>query len=74
MCFVSNQTRLKFSNIFNNIANTRTIEFDVFVLTEKKNTQTTNLTIIALNTTFNENQSCQKSINNIDDKTHNNIA
>jgi hypothetical protein len=26
----------------------------------KKNTQTTNLTIIILNTTFNENQSCQK--------------
>ncbi len=41
--------------------NTKTIEFDFFARTEKRNTQTTNLMIIVSNTTLNENQSYQKS-------------
>jgi hypothetical protein len=57
MCFVSNQIRLKFSDIFNCIMSIRIIKFDVFARTEEKNTQTTNSTIIALNMTLNENQS-----------------
>jgi hypothetical protein len=55
MCFVSNQTHLMFLNIFNNIMNMKTIEYDVFARLEKKNISVTNLTIIALNTTLNEN-------------------
>jgi hypothetical protein len=60
MCFVSNQTRLMFSDIFSNIMSMKTIEYDVFARIKTKNISMTNLTIIVLNTTLNKNQSCQK--------------
>jgi hypothetical protein len=60
MCFVSNETRSMLSNIFSNIMNIKTIEYVIFARIERKSISMTNLTIIALNTTLNENQSCQK--------------
>jgi hypothetical protein len=57
MCFVSNKTRLKFSDIFNCITSTRIIEFNVFARIEKKNIQATSSTIISLSTTLKKNQS-----------------
>jgi hypothetical protein len=52
-----------FSDIFNNIISMKTNEYVIFASIEKENISTTNLTIIALNTTLNENQSCQKRRN-----------
>jgi hypothetical protein len=47
------------SNIFNSIMNMKTIEYVVFARIERRSISMTNLTIIALHTTLNENQSCQ---------------
>ncbi len=57
-CFVSYSTRLMFLNIFSSITSMKIIECVVFASIERKITSMTNLTIIALNTTLNENQLC----------------